>query len=202
MRSNEGRLFLKNDAVYVTVVFASVALFIGLLAAQIFSGMTAVRYYIGIILLLLSVLMNVFEGKFGYYITFALNFVQFMIYTYEYVTMKNESAPLLLLMTVMIMVFNLLLQYYIIKVAAKIQHIEDAKRVERGKAIQKELEDEMFARTSLIVNHESMGSHQGSLNELTSTSGKTSPTCAPVRRRIRYAVRSRSSIWHLIISIT
>ena len=161
MRSNEGRLFLKNDAVYVTVVFASVALFIGLLAAQIFSGMTAVRYYIGIILLLLSFLMNVFEGKFGYYITFALNFVQFMIYTYEYVTMKNESAPLLLLMTVMIMVFNLLLQYYIIKVAAKIQHIEDAKRVERGKAIQKELEDEMFARTSLIVNHESMGSHQG-----------------------------------------
>ena len=105
--------------------------------------------------------MNVFEGKFGYYITFTLNFVQFLIYTYEYIIMKNESAPLLLVLTFMIMIFNLLLQYYVIKVAAKIQHIEDSKRAERGKAIQKELENEMFARTSLIVNHESMGSHQG-----------------------------------------
>lgn len=161
MRNNEGRLFLKNDAVYVTVVFVSVILFIGLLAAQIFSGTTETRYYIGVILLLLSFLMNVFEGKFGYYITFTLNFVQFLIYTYEYVIMKNESAPLLLILTFMIMIFNLLLQYYVIKIAAKIQHIEDSKRAERGKAIQKELENEMFARTSLIVNHESMGSHQG-----------------------------------------
>ena len=161
MRNNEGRLFLKNDAVYVTVVFVSVILFIGLLAAQIFSGTTETRYFIGVILLLLSFLMNVFEGKFGYYITFTLNFVQFLIYTYEYVIMKNESAPLLLVLTFMIMIFNLLLQYYVIKIAAKIQHIEDSKRAERGKAIQKELENEMFARTSLIVNHESMGSHQG-----------------------------------------
>ena len=161
MRNNEGRLFFKNDAVYVTVVFVSVILFIGLLAAQIFSGTTETRYFIGVILLLLSFLMNVFEGKFGYYITFTLNFVQFLIYTYEYVIMKNESAPLLLILTFMIMIFNLLLQYYVIKIAAKIQHIEDSKRAERGKAIQKELENEMFARTSLIVNHESMGSHQG-----------------------------------------
>ena len=161
MRNNEGRLFIKNDAVYVAVVFASVVLFIGLLAAQIFSGVTTTRYFIGVGLLLLSFLMNIFEGKFGYYITFALNFVQFMIYTYEYIIMRNESAPLLLILTFMIMIFNLLIQYYVIKVAAKIQHIEDAKRAERGKAIQKELENEMFARTSLIVNHESMGSHQG-----------------------------------------
>jgi diguanylate cyclase (GGDEF)-like protein len=161
MRNNEGRLFIKNDAVYVAVVFASVVLFIGLLAAQIFSGVTTTRYFIGVGLLLLSFLMNIFEGKFGYYISFALNFVQFMIYTYEYIIMRNESAPLLLILTFMIMIFNLLIQYYVIKVASKIQHIEDAKRTERGKAIQKELENEMFARTSLIVNHESMGSHQG-----------------------------------------
>lgn len=161
MRNNEGRLFIKNDAVYVAVVFVSVILFIALLAAQIFSGATETRYFIGVILLLLSFLMNVFEGKFGYYITFTLNFVQFLIYTYEYIIMKNESAPLLLVLTFMIMIFNLLLQYYVIKVAAKIQHIEDSKRAERGKAIQKELENEMFARTSLIVNHESLGSHQG-----------------------------------------
>ena len=161
MRNNDRRLFIKNDAVYVTIVFVSVVIFIALLAAQIFTSLTPVRYYIGIGLMLLAFLMNVFEGKFGYYITFALNFVQFMIYTYEYVIMRNESAPLLLMMTFLVMVINLLLQYYIIKVAGKIQHIEDAKRNERGKAIRKELEDEMFSRTSLIVNHESMGSHHG-----------------------------------------
>ena len=161
MRKNDSRLFIKNDAVYVTVVFVSVVLFIVLLAAQIFSGVTVTRYFIGAGLMLLAFLINIFEGKFGYYITFALNFVQFMIYTYEYIMLNSESAPMLLVMTFVNMVIDLLLQYYVIKVAEKIQGIEDAKRIERGKAIRKEMEDEMFSRTSLIVNHESMGSHQG-----------------------------------------
>ena len=159
MKNNDSRLFIKSDAVYVAVVFASVVLFIALLAAQIFSGVTLTRYFFGAGLMLLAFLMNIFEGKFGYYVSFALNFVQFMIYTYEYIIMRNESAPLLLVMTVLTMIIDMLLQYYVIKIAGKIQHIEDTKRKERGKAIRKELEDEMFSRTSLIVNHESMGSH-------------------------------------------
>ena len=160
MRNNDSRLFFKNDAAYVVVIFASVIFFIGLLAAQIFSSVTATRYFIGAGLMLLSFIMNIALGKFGYYITFALNFVQFMLYTYEYIRLKNESAPMLLVMTFIIMVIDMLLQYYIIRIASRIQHIEDQKRDERGKAIRKELEDEMFSRTSLIVNHESMGSHQ------------------------------------------
>ena len=158
MRNNESRLFIKNDAAYVVVIFASVILFIGLLAAQIFSSVTATRYFIGAGLMLMSFIMNIALGKFGYYITFALNFVQFMLYTYEYIRLKNESAPMLLVMTFIIMVIDMLLQYYIIRLASKIQHLEDQKREERGKAIRKELEDEMFSRTSLIVNHEVMGS--------------------------------------------
>ncbi|MBR2548439.1 MAG: bifunctional diguanylate cyclase/phosphodiesterase [Clostridiales bacterium] len=161
MKNNDSRLFIKNDAVYVTVVFVSVVLFIVLLAFQIFSGVTSTRYFIGAALILLAFLMNIFEGKFGYYISFALNFVQFMIYTYEYIMLQSESAPMLIVMTIINMFIDLLLQYYVIKVAGKIQGIEDAKRIERGKAIRKELEDEMFSRTSLIVNHEVMGSHQG-----------------------------------------
>jgi diguanylate cyclase (GGDEF)-like protein len=161
MKNNDSRLFIKSDVVYVTVVFVSVVLFIGLLAAQIFSGVTTTRYYIGAALILLAFLMNIFEGKFGYYITFALNFVQFMIYTYEYIMLRSESAPLLLVMTIVIMVVDLMMQYYIIRIAEKIRGIEDAKREERGKAIRKEMEEEMFSRTSLIVNHEAMGSHQG-----------------------------------------
>jgi len=161
MKSNDSRLFIKSDVAYVSIVFASVVLFIMLLAFQIFSGVSSTRYIIGTILILLSFMMNIFEGKFGFYISFALNFVQFMIYTYEYIIMRNESAPLLLVMTIIIMFIDMLLQYYVIKVAGKIQHIEDSKRNERGKTIRKELEDEMFSRTSLIVNHEVMGSHQG-----------------------------------------
>ena len=84
-----------------------------------------------------------------------------MIYTYEYVMMQNESAPILLAMTFVTMVINMLLQYYVIKLAAKIKGIEDSKREERGKAIRKELEDQMFSRTSLIVNNESIGGNQG-----------------------------------------
>lgn len=160
MKNNDSRLFIKSDAVYVAVVFASVVAFIALLAAQIFSGVTSTRYFIGAGLMLIAFLMNVFLGKFAYFVSFALNFVQFMIYTYEYIMMKNESAPFLLVMTVLTMVIDMLLQYYVIKIASKIQHIEDSKRDERGKAIRKELEDEMFARTSLIVNHEVMGTHQ------------------------------------------
>ena len=161
MRINEGRLFIKNDAAYVAIVFLSVVLFISLLAVQIFSGATSFRYFIGVALMLLAFLINIFEGKFGYYVSFVMNFVQFMIYTYEYVMMQSESAPLLIVMTIVNMFVDLLIQYYVIKVAGKIQGIEDAKRIERNNKIRKELEDEMFSRTSLIVNHESMGSHQG-----------------------------------------
>ena len=87
--------------------------------------------------MLMSFIMNIALGKFGYYITFALNFVQFMLYTYEYIRLKNESAPMLLVMTFIIMVIDMLLQYYIIRLASKIQHLEDQKREERGKAIRR-----------------------------------------------------------------
>ena len=160
MRQNNSRLFIKNDAAYVAVVFVSVVLFIAFLAIQIFTGITMTRIFVGIGLMFLAFLMNVFEGKFGFYISFALNFVQFMIYTYEYIVMKSESAPVLLAMTIVTMVIDMLLQYFIIKIASKIQGIEAAKRAERGKAIRKELEDEMFSRSSLIVNHDVMSSHQ------------------------------------------
>ena len=107
-------MFIQNDAVYVAVVFVSVILFIGLIALQIFSGIHATRIFVGVALMFLSFAMNVFEGKFGFYIAYALNFVQFMIYTYEYVMMQNESAPILLAMTFVTMVINMILQYYVV----------------------------------------------------------------------------------------
>ena len=127
MRQNSSRLFIKNDAAYVAVVFVSVILFISFLAIQIFTEITMTRIFVGIGLMFLAFTMNIFEGKFGFYISFALNFVQFMIYTYEYIVMKSESAPVLLAMTIITMVIDMLLQYYIIKIAGTIQGIEAAK---------------------------------------------------------------------------
>ena len=43
MRQNNSRLFIKNDAAYVAVVFVSVVLFIAFLAIQIFTGITMTR---------------------------------------------------------------------------------------------------------------------------------------------------------------
>ncbi|MBQ1573627.1 MAG: hypothetical protein IIZ78_21090, partial [Clostridiales bacterium] len=183
MRQNSSRLFIKNDAAYVAVVFVSVILFISFLAIQIFTEITMTRIFVGIGLMFLAFTMNIFEGKFGFYISFALNFVQFMIYTYEYIVMKSESAPVLLAMTIVTMVIDMLLQYYIIRIAGRIQGIEASKREERSKAIRKELEDEMFSRTSLIVNHDAMGNHQnlseaigrnlsGSIDSLTTLPGR------------------------------
>ena len=128
MRQNSSRLFIKNDAAYVAVVFVSVILFISFLAIQIFTEITMTRIFVGIGLMFLAFTMNIFEGKFGFYISFALNFVQFMIYTYEYIVMKSESAPVLLAMTIVTMVIDMLLQYYIIRIAGKIQGIEASKR--------------------------------------------------------------------------
>ena len=73
MRQNSSRLFIKSDAAYVAVVFVSVILFISFLAIQIFTEITMTRIFVGIGLMFLAFTMNVFEGKFGFYISFALN---------------------------------------------------------------------------------------------------------------------------------
>ena len=63
--------------------------------------------------------------------SFVIILVEFMIYTYEYIMLNSESAPLLIIMTFVNMVIDLLLQFYVIKVAERIRGIEDAKRIER-----------------------------------------------------------------------
>ena len=107
--------------------------------------------------MLLSFLLSVFLGKFGFYISFVLNFMQCLVYTYEYIRLGNRYAAFLGAMAFTSMMVNLLLQYYITRVAAKITRIEKEHREERGRRINKELEEEMFKRTSLIVSHEKSG---------------------------------------------
>lgn len=156
MDSKTDRIFLKSGAAYMTVLVTGVFLFLALVALQLVVT-TMTRFFIGVSLMLLSFLFSVFLGKFGFYISFVLNFMQCLVYTYEYIRLGNRYAAFLGAMAFTSMMVNLLLQYYITRVAAKITRIEKEHREERGRRINKELEEEMFKRTSLIVSHEKSG---------------------------------------------
>ena len=157
MNRKTDRIFFKSGAAFMTVLVLGVFLFLALLALQLIVS-TTTRFYIGISLLLLSFLLSVSLGKFGFYISFVLNFMQCLVYAYEYFRLGNGFAPVLGAMAFTAMMVNLLMQYYITRIAAKIARIEKEHREERGRRINKELEEEMFKRTSLIVSHERSGS--------------------------------------------
>lgn len=151
------RIFFKSGASYMTVLIAGVFLFLSLCALQLMVS-TITKFFIGVSLMLLSFMLNVFLGKFGFYISFVLNFMQCLIHTYEYLEFGNQNAAFLAAMAFTTMMVNLLMQYYITRVAAKITRIAKEQREERGRRINKELEEEMFKRTSLIVSQERSGS--------------------------------------------
>ena len=153
MDKRTDRIFFKSGAVYMIVLIAGVFLFFGLCALQIMSS-TLTRFFLGISLMLLSFCLSVFLGKFGFYISFVLNLMQCLIYTYEYLKLGNQNAAFLGAIAFTTMMINLMMQYYITRIAAKITRIAKEQREERGRRINKELEDEMFKRTSLIVSHD------------------------------------------------
>lgn len=159
MDTNANRIFFRSGVIYVTVLISSALIFIVLLAMQILSVEPSTIYFIGIALMFLSFLMNIALDKFGFYASFALNFIQFMIYTYEFMVSGNKCAPVLIGMTFTIMVVNLILQYYIVRIASRIYAIKKSNQEERGARITKELEEEMFNRTSLIVSHDKSDKH-------------------------------------------
>ena len=141
----------------MTVLIAGVFLFLALCAFQLMVS-TLTRFFLGISLMLLSFMLSVFLGKLGFYISFVLNFMQCLIYTYEYLKFGNQYAAFLAAIAFTTMMVNLLMQYYITRIAAKITRIAKDQREERGRRINKELEEEMFKRTSLIVSHDRSGS--------------------------------------------
>lgn len=157
MDRNTDRIFFKSGAAYMLALILGVFLFLGLIALQLMVT-NETRFFLGVSLMLLSFLLCVFLGKFGFYISFVLNFMQCLVYTYEYFKFGNRVTALLAAMAFTAMMINLVMQYYITRIAAKIARIEKEHREERGRRINKELEDEMFKRTSLIVSHEKSGS--------------------------------------------
>lgn len=157
MNNKTDRIFFKTGAAFMLVLVSGVFLFLALAALQLMVD-TSTRYFIGVALVLLSFLLSVSLGKFGFYISFVLNFMQCLVYAYEYFKLGYSYALLLGAMAFTAMIINLLMQYYITRIAAKITRIDKEQREERGRRINKELEEEMFKRTSLIVSQEKSGS--------------------------------------------
>ncbi|MBE7068974.1 MAG: EAL domain-containing protein [Ruminococcaceae bacterium] len=167
MDTKTDRIFLKSGAAYMTVLILGVFLFMALVALQLMV-VTETKFMIGIALMLLSFLICVALGKFGFYISFVLNIMLCLVYTYEYFRLGNRDAILLGGMAFTAMMIILLMQYYITRIAAKISRIEKEQKEERGRRINKELEEEMFKRTSLIVSHQ----RSGSSNEVNDAIGR------------------------------
>ena len=161
MRSGNDRIFFKNGFRYFLILVFTTLIFLVFLALQLLSTSLATFYYLGVTLMFLSFLMNIALDKIGFYASFVLNFLQFMAYAYEYLVMENSAAPVMMAMTFTVMTMDLFLQYYIIRMAKKIYEDEKANRKERNARITKELEEEMFSRTSLIVSHEEINKSEG-----------------------------------------
>ena len=167
MDTKTDRIFLKSGAAYMIVLVMGVFLFMALVALQLMV-VTETRFLIGIALMLLSFLICVALGKFGFYISFVLNIMLCLVYAYEYFRLGNKDGSVLGGMAFTSMMIILLMQYYITRIAAKISRIEKEQREERGRRINKELEEEMFKRTSLIVSHQ----HSGSSSEVNEAIGR------------------------------
>ena len=153
MDTKTDRIFFKSGAAYMIVLITGVFLFMALVALQLMVS-DETRILIGIALMLLSFLMCVSLGKFGFYISFVLNMMLCLVYGYEYFRLGYKNASVLGSMAFTSMMIILFMQYYITRVAAKITRIEKEHREERGRRINKELEEEMFKRTSLIVSQQ------------------------------------------------
>ena len=161
MRSGNDRIFFKSGLRYFLVLVFTTLIFLIILGLQLLSVSITTFYYLGVTLMFLSFLMNIALDKFGFYASFVLNFLQFLAYAYEYLVMDNGAAPVMMAMTFTVMTMDLFLQYYIIRMAKKIYEEEKANRKERNARITKELEEEMFSRTSLIVSHEEINKSEG-----------------------------------------
>ena len=165
MRSGNDRIFFKSGVRYFLVLVFTTLVFLCLLGLQLLSVSLTAFYYLGVTLMFLSFLMNIALDKYGFYASFVLNFLQFLAYAYEYLVMNNSAAPVLMAMTFTVMTMDLFLQYYIIRMANKIYEDWKANKQERNARITKELEEEMFSRTSLIVSHEEINKNEGGMSE-------------------------------------
>ena len=103
--------------------------------------------------ILVSFAINLLYDKFGFYASFALNFIQSMIYIYEIATQGKSTSRVLLIGTFLIMIINLALQFYRVHILSQATNEREKNKKLRSDEISRSLEQDMNERPSLITNY-------------------------------------------------
>lgn len=103
--------------------------------------------------MLVSFAINLLYDKFGFYASFALNFIQSMIYIYEIATQGKSTSRVLLVGTFLIMIINLALQFYRVHILSQATNEREKNKKLRSDEISRSLEQDMNERPSLITNY-------------------------------------------------
>jgi len=190
MEYRNDRLFFKNGSAYLLTLVLMFFTCLTLMAFQCISTSTTHRFFSQIFLMLLTFVLNVFWGKFGFYTSFITNFIMFLLYTYEYLVIKKPFSIELIALTLAVLLINFVNQMYIVKITNRIYAKKKAEAEKRLKTISKELEDESFNRTHLIVSHESKKTSVSNTFEEAKTPAIDSLTTLPSRIMITEKIDS------------
>jgi len=147
-------IFRSGKSLFAGLAFSFIV-FIALLAFCCISVDVSLRFALCIILVMLSFIINVLFPKYGFYVSFVLNFMQLLIHTYEFLALEKDGASSLAIISLMMLIVNLIHRQYLANVLKRIYLRRKAESAERSKVINKQLEDDIFSRTKLIVSHDS-----------------------------------------------
>jgi len=148
------RVFFKSNGGSFLGLSIAFVIFIVLLALCCTSLSAVTRFGLCLNMGLLSFLINIIFDRFGFYVSFVLSFTQLLIHSYEFLVLKKEGSVDLAVITLLIIIINIIHGLYLSHVLRNIYARKRAESLERTKTITKQMEDDIFARTKLIVSHD------------------------------------------------
>lgn len=153
MSRGNGRSILSGKAIYfITMIFLTLG-FVALLALHCVLRNDNYSIIFLFLTMLVSFAINLLYDKFGFYASFALNFIQSMIYIYEIATQGKSTSRVLLIGTFLIMIINLALQFYRVHILSQATNEREKNKKLRSDEISRSLEQDMNERPSLITNY-------------------------------------------------
>ncbi|MCR4670113.1 MAG: GGDEF domain-containing phosphodiesterase [Saccharofermentans sp.] len=153
MSRGNGRSILSGKAIYfITMIFLTLG-FVALLALHCVLRNDNYSIIFLFLTMLVSFAINLLYDKFGFYASFALNFIQSMIYIYEIATQGKSTSRVLLVGTFLIMIINLALQFYRVHILSQATNEREKNKKLRSDEISRSLEQDMNERPSLITNY-------------------------------------------------
>ncbi|SCW45654.1 diguanylate cyclase (GGDEF) domain-containing protein [Ruminococcaceae bacterium YRB3002] len=181
----QDRMIFKSGASFFAGLIAAFVLFIVMLAVCSVSLAPEIRFALCLAMGLLSFVINVIFEKYGFYVSFVLSFMELLIFAYEFLVLKKPGASDLAVITLIVMLMNIIHRVYLTSVLKRIYARRKAESAERTKAINKQLEEDIFARTKLIVSHDTeTKSHRTPISDLVIDTLTTLPGRAMITDRL------------------